>query len=373
MSPAPPAPPGAPVLALRDIVTRYGPAFSLRVPALEVAEGETLALIGPNGSGKSTLLRVMALLQAPDEGAVWFRGRAVTVAGGLETRRRMAVVFQQPLLADMRVEDNVGLGLRFRGVSPGERRLRASRWLERLGLAGLGGRAARTLSGGEAQRVALARALALEPDVLLLDEPFAALDAPTRASLAPDLAAILKTDRVTSVLVTHDRGEAQAIADRVGVMFEGSLHQVDETARVFGAPASDAVARFVGVETILAGEVVEAEDGLAVVAVGRCRVEVAATASKGERIRVGIRPEDVTLSTAREAGGRSSARNHFTGTVVRLTPGSPVKVVLDCGFPLVAAVTVRSATELGLAEGDHVTVAFKASAAHVIRPGTPGP
>ncbi|HSE93205.1 MAG TPA: ABC transporter ATP-binding protein [Methylomirabilota bacterium] len=357
------------MLALRDVVVGYSGAFSVSVPVLEVAAGEVLALIGPNGSGKSTLLRVLALLQAPDEGTVAFRGRAVSVADGLDVRRRMAVVFQQPLLADMRVEDNVELGLRFRGVPPRERRTRVDRWLERLQIGALAGRPARTLSGGEAQRVALARALAPEPDVLLLDEPFGALDAPTRATLVPDLAAILRSDRVTTVIVTHDRGEAQALADRVGVMFGGRLHQVDETARLFGAPASEEVARFVGVETILAGEVVDAEDGVAVVEVGGRRVEVAAIAQRGERLRVGIRPEDVTLSTGAEPGA-SSARNHFVGTVVRLTAGSPVRVVLDCGFPLVAAITARSAAELRLAAGARVTAVFKASAAHVIRAGS---
>lgn len=353
------------VLALRDVVVRYVQGVEVCVPALDVGAGETLALIGPNGSGKSTLLRVMALLQTPDEGTVSFRGRAVTATGGLDARRRMAVVFQQPLLADMRVEDNVEIGLRFRGVGARERRARVGRWLARLGIGRLAGQPARTLSGGEAQRVALARALALEPDVLFLDEPFAGLDAPTRAALVPDLAAIIRADGVATVLVTHDRGEAQALADRVGVIVAGRLLQLDETARVFGAPASEEVARFVGVETILAGEVVEAGDGVAMVDVGGRRLEVVSSARPADRVRVGIRPEDVTLVTA-DAAGQSSARNHFVGTVVRLLPGSPVKVVLDCGFPLVAAVTTRSVAELHLAAGARVTAVFKATAAHVI-------
>lgn len=353
-----------PLLALQNIVVRYAGAVALRVPALDVAAGETLALIGPNGSGKSTLLRVMALLQRPAEGTVAFRGRPVTAGDSLATRRRMAVVFQQPLLADMRVEDNVELGLRFRSVAAEGRPARVARWLERLGVAHLAHRPARTLSGGEAQRVALARALVLEPDVLFLDEPFAALDAPTRTALVPDLGAILRADRVTTVLVTHDRGEAQALAGRVGVMIGGRLLQVDEGARVFGAPASEEVARFVGVETILAGEVIDAADGLVVVDVGGRTLEVAATARPRDRVRVGIRPEDVTLTTG-DAGGHSSARNHFPATVVRLMPGSPVRVVLDCGFPLVAAVTTRSAADLRLATGARVTAVFKASAAHL--------
>jgi taurine transport system ATP-binding protein len=206
------------VLALRDVVVRYSDAFAVRVPALDVGGGETLALIGPNGSGKSTLLRVMALLQAPAEGAVTFRGRPVTTASALETRRRMGVVFQQPLLADMRVEDNVELGLRFRGVASRDRRARVARWLARLGIGRLADQPARTLSGGEAQRVALARALVLEPDVLLLDEPFAALDALTREKLQDDLRRVSVETGRTSVFVTHSVDEAVFLGSRVVVL-----------------------------------------------------------------------------------------------------------------------------------------------------------
>jgi tungstate transport system ATP-binding protein len=172
-----------PVVALRDVTVRYGPAPVLDVPALDVGEGDLLAVIGPNGSGKSTLLRVIGLLEAPTTGEVRFRGERVGRAHRLQVRRRMASAFQEPLLADTTVFENVALGLRFRGVPRSERRRRVERWLAGLGVAALAGRRAPTLSGGEAQRVALARALVLEPEVLLLDEPFAALDQPTREAL----------------------------------------------------------------------------------------------------------------------------------------------------------------------------------------------
>jgi len=356
-----------PVLAAEGVRIGYPGGFTLDVPALDVHAGEVLAVIGPNGGGKSTLLRVLALLERPDAGAVRFHGRPVDARDALGIRRRMAVVFQDPLLADMSVADNVALGLRFRGVAGEAVRERTMGWLERFNIAPLAGQRARTLSGGQAQRAALARALVLEPEVLLLDEPFASLDEPTRATLVPDLGGVLRRERVTTVLVTHDRGEAQALADRVAVLLDGRLGQVDETARVFRAPASEEVARFVGVETIVTGRVVAREAGVTLVEVGGHRLEVATEARPGERVRVAIRPEDVTVVRGFDGAGISSARNAVAGVVARLEMSpTGTRLVLDCGFPLVAAVTARSVAELGLAVGTPVHAVFKASAAHLI-------
>jgi len=356
-----------PVVALWNVRVAYGGREVLAVDALDVVGGQTLAVIGPNGSGKSTLLRVIGLLETPAAGAVRVHGREVSAARGLAERRRMASVFQHPLLADMTVAENVGLGLRFRHVDASTTAERVGRWLSRLGIADFGRRRARTLSGGEAQRVALARAFALEPELLLLDEPFASLDEPTRAGLLVDLGEILHAERTTAVLVTHDRGEAQALADRVAVLLGGRLQQVDDTERVFRAPASEEVARFVGVETIVSGVAVAAADGMTVVEAAGRKVEVAASGAVGQRVRLCIRPEDVTLAQPDERAVLSSARNRLTGTVTRVQRvGSVVRVVVDCGFPLVATVTARSADDLALAEGAAITAVFKASAAHLI-------
>jgi ABC-type Fe3+/spermidine/putrescine transport system ATPase subunit len=339
-----------PVVACSNVRVAYDGREVLAVDGLEVVAGETLAIIGPNGSGKSTLLRVMGLLQTPTAGDVRVQGRRVSAGRSLAERRRMASVFQQPLLADMTVAENVGLGLRFRHADAATTAARVARWLSRLGIAGMGDRRARTLSGGEAQRVALARAFALEPELLLLDEPFASLDEPTREALLADLGTILRADRTTTVLVTHDRGEAQALADRVAVLLEGRLQQVDETERVFRAPASEEVARFVGVETIVNGVVVAAADGVCVVEAAGRKVEVASAAPVGKRVRLCIRPEDVTLTQPDERAVLSSARNHLTGTVTRAQrTGALVRVVVECGFPLVATITARSAEDLALA------------------------
>jgi molybdopterin-binding protein len=359
---------GGPLVSVRDVRVSYDGVPALAVDALEARPGEVLAIIGPNGSGKSTLLRIMGWLERPAAGQVCWRGRPVDTGTVLDVRRRIAIVFQQPLLAAMSVADNAALGLRFRGMSARERRSRVTHWLERFGVAALADRRAHTLSGGEAQRVALARALVLEPELLLLDEPFSGLDAPARASLIPELAAVLRDEGVSTVLVTHDRGEAQALGDRVAVLIGGRLRQVDETAVVFRAPASEEVARFVGVETIVAGEVTAARAGTVTVEVAGRSLEIAAAAAPGDRVRVAIRPEDVTLTLPDEHPVASSARNHLPGRVVQVRASTPhVHVVVDCGFPLVAAVTPRSLDELGLAPGVRVTAIFKATAAHLLR------
>ena len=359
------APP--PVVSLHGIRVDRGGTTVLAVPELAVDAGRILAVIGPNGAGKSTLLRVMGLLETPTAGSVRFQGEHVSPADGLAIRRRMASVFQEPLLADTTVWNNVALGLRFRGVDGARVAHRVGEWLARLGIAHLARRAARTLSGGEAQRAALARALVLEPELLLLDEPFSSLDQPTRESLIDDMARILRRSRATAVLVTHDRGEAQALGDRMAVLLGGRLCQVDDTAQVFRAPVSEEVARFVGVETLIECRVRAVAGGLAILEAGSHTVEVTQPAEPGEWVRLCVRPEDVTLS-AHATDARLSARNHLAGRIVRLLPSGPhVRVTVDCGFPLVALVTQHSVTEMDLQPGRPVTAHFKATAPHLLR------
>jgi molybdopterin-binding protein len=355
------------VVSLTNVTVRYGSGSPvLDVPSFALHEGDILAMLGPNGAGKSTLLRVIALLSRPATGEVHFRGRIVSWSRAREVRRRMAMAFQEPLLTHATVAENVALGLRFRGIPAAERRPRIERWLGRLGIAQLASRPARTLSGGEAQRCALARALVLEPELLLLDEPFGALDQPSREALMAEVGAILRRDRITTVLVTHDRDEARALADRVAVMLGGRIAQTDATDRLFRAPVSDEVARFVGVETIVDGRIASITAGLALVEVGHHKIEVAASREPGERVRVCLRPEDVTLVPAGVLSA-STARNRLAGTVSRVTSaGLHARVMVDCGFPIVALVTYRSMEELGLGEGTPVVVVFKATAPHLI-------
>ena len=359
-----------PVLQAEAVQMRYEGRVVLDLPSLEVEPGEVLTLIGPNGAGKSTLLRVLALLARPTRGTVRVHGVAPrTGAERLAWRRRMACVFQEPLLCRGSVLYNARLACRLRGVARPEADRRAHEWLGRLGIASLAERPADRLSGGEAQRTSLARAFAAMPEVLFLDEPFAALDAPTREALLDDLGRLLPAARVTTVLVTHDRAEALRLGDRVAVLLDGRLADLGPPERVFGTPASEGVARFVGVENLLPGRVAAHADGLTVIEVGPVRVTVVGEVSPGERVLVGLRPEDLTLAPP-EARGPTSAQNRLAGRVVHVTAlGTLWRVAVDCGVPLTALVTRPAMATLALAPGVPVDVTFKATAVHLVRRG----
>ncbi len=353
-------------IGLRGVLVAKGRNTVLDIERLDVRAGEVLAVVGPNGAGKSTLIGVLGLLEKPTRGEVSFEGEPVS-GPYLAYRRRMAVVFQEPLLLEATVEANVTTGLVLRGVPREERRERARRWMERFGIGRLAGRSARTLSGGEAQRTSLARALVLEPEVLLLDEPFAALDEPTRQGLMDDLARVLGESGAATVLVTHDRNEALRLGDRLAVLMDGRIRQEGTPQGIFAAPADEEVAAFVGTETIAPGRVEEVADGLASVKVGERMIEAGGDVAAGDGVLVCVRPEDVTIGPAGD-GGPTSARNRLPATVARITPAGPwVRVELDAGFPLVALITKQSLDELSLAPGSAVVARLKATAVHLIR------
>jgi tungstate transport system ATP-binding protein len=357
------------LLTLRDIEVQYGELPVLRVPSLTVYPGEILAVIGPNGAGKSTLLRVMGLLEQPTRGRVAVQGQEVTRDNSLTLRRRMASVFQEPLLLNASVYENAALGLKLRGLDRRAIDHRARPWLERLGIAHLAERPARSLSGGEAQRTSLVRALVLDPELLLLDEPFSALDPPTREGLLLDLEMILRKTGITAVFVTHERNEAFMLGDRVAVLVGGRILQVGSRSEVFTQPVNEEVARFVGIESNIPGVVEAAGDGLARIRCNGGLVEVVGDFEPGQRVLLCLRPEEITLSPRGTEGLRSSARNRLPGRVAKITPWGPhYRVVVDCdGTPLVALITRPSFLELGLEDEKEVVASFKATAAHVIR------
>jgi molybdopterin-binding protein len=350
------------ILEATNLSVSRGEREIVRVNNMTVEEGETLALLGPNGAGKSTLVLALASL-LPSSGELRFRGEIVR--DSLAYRRHIAVAFQRPLLLDRSVLDNAAVGLELRGAPRAEREHRAEESLARLGVGHLARRQASSLSGGEAQRVSIARSLAVRPDVLFLDEPFGGLDAPTREAAIADIATAVRAERLTAVLVTHDRDEALSLADRVAILIDGRVRQVDRPEIVFATPADPAVAAFVGVENILPGRVAASDDELTHVEVAGHLLELTANAPAGEQFPlVGIPPDDVLI--ARHAS-TTSARNTFDGRIVRIEPiGRRVRVVLDCGFPLVAHITHRSARELALHAGDAIVASFKATTPHLL-------
>ncbi len=357
-----------PKLSLRNVSVRRGGIEVLRVDELDIAAGEALAVLGPTGAGKSTLLQVLALLERPVTGDIRMDGEPVR-GRELSMRRRMAAVFQESLLLDRTVAANVELGLSLRGTPRRDRAERVRRWLDRFQIEHLAKRSARRLSGGEAQRVSLARAFVLEPEVLLLDEPFSALDQPTRESLGDLLAGVLDEIGVTAVFVTHDRDEAARLARRVAVIAGGQLRQVGPMPEVYAMPADETVAAYVGVETVVPAKVLETDDGLVLLQAGSSRVEAVADGFSAREALFCLRPEDIVIAVG-DASVTSSARNQLRGIVRELTAvGAGVRVHADCGFPLVASITRRSMEELGLEVGSKVTASFKATAVHLIPQG----
>lgn len=211
------------MLAVKDLLLVRGKKTILQVDEFKLNQGDRVALIGPNGAGKSTFLKTLALLEKPTTGSVFFREQLVNNINTLSFRRRMAVVFQEPLLLNTTVYNNVAQGLKFRGVDRGDINRRVNHWLEKLGITDLSNRTPLHLSGGEAQRVNLARAFVLEPEVVFLDEPFSALDFPTRVDLLDKLGELLANTATTAVFVTHDFMEIPYLTDNVAVIDGGSV------------------------------------------------------------------------------------------------------------------------------------------------------
>jgi tungstate transport system ATP-binding protein len=374
---------GRPLLDIRDLVVVRGARPVLSIERLDVREGETLSVVGPNGAGKSTLLLAVARLLPWARGDVRFRGTPLTKANELAYRRRIGMVMSDPLLLNTSVFANVAAGLRFRGLPGDQVRTRVAEWLDRLRVGHLAGRPARQISSGEAQRVSLARSLVLEPDLLLLDEPFASVDVAVRAQLLDDLEALLDSAAVTCIVVTHDLDEAVRLGDRMAVLVEGRIGQCEEPERVLASPVDEKVAAFVGVETRIPGRVAGLHDGLVVVEAAGAVIEAVPPTDPGgvlapsRHVLCCLRPEDVTIlagdaagmgaASVAASGPRSSARNRVAGPITRLVAEGPL-VRVSVGGPVTvsALITRLSAEEMGLVEGTPVVATFKASAVHLI-------
>ena len=323
---------------LSDLTRVYGSVKALDGFTLHIAPGELVALLGPSGCGKTTALRILAGLDQATSGSVSVGGRDLTKVPA--SKRDMGMVFQAySLFPHMTVIDNVAFGLKMRGRDGAARRSRAGDMLDLVGLDEQADRYAHELSGGQQQRVALARALAIEPSVLLLDEPLSALDAKVRVQLRDEIRRVQIEVGTTTLFVTHDQEEALSVADRVGVMNAGRLEQLAPPAELYSAPASRFVGEFVGLSNRLPAQV---HDGVASVLGQEVPVLPGSATGSGHAL---VRPESVSV-VADPAGPATVA------TVMFLGPLSRVTCTLADGSGVIAQ--LASADALRLQPGDSV-------------------
>jgi putative spermidine/putrescine transport system ATP-binding protein len=264
-----------------------------------VAKGELVSLLGPSGCGKTTLLRIIAGLLEADTGSIVLGGRDVSSLPA--HRRNISVVFQNyALFPHLTVAENVAFGLRARGMAKSQITAPVQEVLELVRMQDFAGRPVSALSGGQQQRVAVARALVVSPDLLLLDEPFSALDRKLRETMQIELKALLRSRGMTAIFVTHDQEEAMGVSDRIAVMNAGRIEQFADPSTLYAQPASPFVMDFVGLSTRLAGEVTAQSDGVVTVATAAGTVQARSALATGTSVLIGVRPELVTTDPSSE-------------------------------------------------------------------------
>jgi iron(III) transport system ATP-binding protein len=298
-------------LVLDRLTKHYGGTAAVDQLSLSVEKGEFVSLLGPSGCGKTTTLQMIAGFVEPSAGAITLDGTDLLATR--PAKRGLGIVFQSyALFPHMSAAENVAFGLEMQGVARAERARRVAEALSLVGLAALADRYPRSMSGGQQQRVALARALVIRPRMLLLDEPLSNLDAKLRLRLRDDLRVILKQTGMTALYVTHDQAEAVVLGDRIGVMRNGKLLQMDTPDEIYNRPADLFVANFTGATNELEGRLVSRNGEFGMVDFGEGRQgEVALLHSCGpdDKVRIALRPENITI-------GANNGANHFPARVL---------------------------------------------------------
>jgi putative spermidine/putrescine transport system ATP-binding protein len=345
-------------VTLKNLVKTYGEMRAVDDVSIVIREGELLALLGPSGCGKTTTLRAIAGFVQPTSGTVHFGERDVTAVP--VHKRNVGMVFQgYALFPHLNLAKNVEFGLKVRGWEKQKVRERVVEMLEWVQLAKLSERRPRELSGGQQQRVALARAMAIQPDVLLLDEPFSALDAKLRLQMRTEIRELQREAGITSVFVTHDQDEAMAIADRIGVMNLGKLEQMGSAEDLYKRPVSRFVAGFIGKCNFIEGRVVG--PGRFETAIGQS-LEFAGQHAAGPAALC-FRPEHVLLKKANAAAGNSLPVT--VGAVTYLGPSTEYDVVTDAGDKLLVTAASTSDSPIGQ-KGERLVLSWRLEDSFVV-------
>jgi putative spermidine/putrescine transport system ATP-binding protein len=347
-------------LELQHLQKRFGDVVALRELDIALEGGEFLSLLGPSGCGKTTALRIVAGFERPTSGRVIIEGRDVTPMP--PNRRDMGMVFQAySLFPNMTAEQNVEFGLRVRGRDRGDRRKQVADLLELVGLSAAASRYPHQLSGGMQQRVALARALAIEPRVLLLDEPLSALDALVRVQLREEIRRVQTQLGITTIYVTHDQEEALSISDRVVVMSQGEIEQIGTPADIYNEPETPFVAEFIGTMNRLEATITDADRGEVESDGARLAVDEARGLRRGERVLVLVRPETLELEPASDGatGGLIGevVAHIFLGAITRLKVASGDRIL---------SADLSSARAGKLPVGSRVSARFPSESARVL-------
>jgi spermidine/putrescine transport system ATP-binding protein len=325
-------------IELDRVTIRFGDFIAVKNVSLKINGGEFFSILGPSGCGKTTLLRTISGFLEPTEGAVRIAGQ--DMAGIGSNKRPTALIFQNlALFPLMSVADNIGYGLRVRGVPKAERRRKADELLRLVALPDQGDKRISELSGGQKQRVAVARALAVEPKVLLLDEPLSALDLRLRQHMRTELRAIQKRVGITFIYITHDQGEALTMSDRIAVMNAGKVEQVGDGRSVYDRPATPFVAAFVGENNGVSGAVESISDGMAILRtpIGALKGRAGAGLIAGALATIFLRPEALVFAAPGDAPDftaefvNSAFEGNFTLVFLRAANGQPITLSVGRG------------------------------------------